>query len=394
MRDVHSHILPGLDNGPRTMSGSLMMLSAAMNAGVTSIVCTPHCHDSRFQFEPAWQAFLQLKHRASAIPGAPQLTMGFEVGYHKLKSLGMDAAPNLGNAFGEFLLELPEGALPIDWEHVVHQLQHKGFRVVIAHPERSHEVQADIQIARRFVNAGCQLQISARNIEGGFLNAESRTAKKLVQAGLVEHIASEAHNPDDYELFAEAWEFYGMQPPAAPPLRQRQVATAASQQRAVAAPASIPPATPAAVSSASAVAQRPAQQVASAPYPTQRSEAAHATPVADVRPAATDFATQQPNSVAPAAAPATPASEPSATVQQPAPATPAFETGAAASQPKTRAQRVAEHLQQATQSQPDPNARPYTVSTQPSHARPAQQPGHVAGVVQSGHAPKHGKHAR
>lgn len=210
MRDVHSHILPGLDNGPRTMSGSLMMLSAAMQAGVTSIVCTPHCHDSRFSFEQAWRAFLQLKHRALAIPGAPQLTMGFEVGYHKLKSLGMDAAPQLGNGFGEFLLELPAGALPLDWSFMVQQLQQCGFKVIIAHPERCKEVQSDIGIARRFVNAGCELQVSAANIEAGFFSAERRTAKKLVQAGLVAHVASEAHVPEDYELFAEAWEFYGM----------------------------------------------------------------------------------------------------------------------------------------------------------------------------------------
>ncbi len=210
MRDVHSHILPGLDNGPRTMSGSLMMLSEAMQAGVTSIVCTPHCHDSRFRFEPAWQAFLQLKHRASAIPGAPELIMGFEVGYHKLKSLGMDAAIQLGNGCGEFLLELPTGALPLDWSHVVRQLQQRGFKVIIAHPERCKEVQSDIQLARRFVDVGCELQIAAANMAAGFFSPERRTAKKLVQAGLVAHVASEAHALEDYELFAEAWEFYGM----------------------------------------------------------------------------------------------------------------------------------------------------------------------------------------
>ncbi len=222
MRDVHSHILPGLDNGPRTMSESLLMLSAAMQVGVTSIVCTPHCHDSRFRFEPAWQAFLQLKHRASAIPGAPQLTMGFEVGYHKLKSLGMEAAPQLGNGFGEFLLELPTGALPLDWPYMVRQLQQMGFKVIIAHPERCKEVQSDIEMARRFVNAGCELQIAAVNIQAGFFRAERRTALKLVQAGLVTHVASEAHDVEDYELFAEARELYGIPEPEQPQLLRRE----------------------------------------------------------------------------------------------------------------------------------------------------------------------------
>lgn len=527
MRDVHSHILPGLDNGPRTMSGSLMMLSTAMNLGVTSIVCTPHCHDSRFRFESAWQAFLQLKRRASTIPGAPQLTMGFEVGYHKLKSLGMDAAPNLGNGFGEFLLEMPDGALPIDWEHVVQQLQRKGFKVIIAHPERIQEVQSDVQIARRFVNAGCQLQISARNIEGGLFNTESRTAKKLVQAGLVTHIASEAHNPDDYELFAEAWDFYGMQPPEngsgdarsearqnregqpleqarfgrqgqkqphvhsavqAQPAPQPRSATphyqvpvhqpsaqqaqrphvagashpaecsqavqsaqqpygaqsAATVQQAQAAPEqakprsaaqfdrqasrefSIPMGVPkqpkgqqqapqqvarsqTQMTASQPVAQQAAQQQVAMPRSTTQAQPYPGSPqlqsqsVQQFYPAAQQLqptaqsavqqsAAQQPQPAArqqPIAQPvaqARPAARPAA--QPAAQLSPQAQFAQSA---KTRAQRVVSHLQRATQSEPDPNSRPYVVSTQPSHACADEQgklPQRMPGV------PKHGKHAR
>lgn len=208
MRDVHCHILPGVDDGARTMSESLLMLSEAMKAGVTSIVCTPRCCDPWFNFERMWQAFLQLKHHASAIPGAPELSMGFEVEFHKLKQLGMDAAVQLGNDQGEFLLELPEGTLPLDWEYVVHNLQRKGFKVIIAHPERCREVQKDIEVARRFVLAGCELQISAGCVYGGLLDPARRAAKKLVQAGMVHHLASDARCPDDYELLTEAMEYF------------------------------------------------------------------------------------------------------------------------------------------------------------------------------------------
>ena len=85
MRDVHCHILPGVDDGARTMQESLLMLSEAMRAGITSIVCTPRCCDPWFDFSRMWQAYLQLKRHAYAIPGAPELSMGCEVDYHKLK---------------------------------------------------------------------------------------------------------------------------------------------------------------------------------------------------------------------------------------------------------------------------------------------------------------------
>ena len=134
--------------------------------------------------------------------------MGFEVDYHKLKKLGMDAAVQLGNDQGEFLLELPQGTLPLDWEFMVHNLQRKGFKVIIANPERCREVQKDIDVARRFVSAGCELQISADCIYGGFLDPSRRAAKKLVQAGLVRYLASDARHPSDYELFTEAMEHF------------------------------------------------------------------------------------------------------------------------------------------------------------------------------------------
>ena len=60
MRDVHCHILPGVDDGARTMQESLLMLSEAMRAGITSIVCTPRCCDPWFDFSRMWQAYLQL----------------------------------------------------------------------------------------------------------------------------------------------------------------------------------------------------------------------------------------------------------------------------------------------------------------------------------------------
>ena len=208
MRDVHCHILPGVDDGARTMQESLLMLSEAMRAGITSIVCTPRCCDPWFDFPRMWQAYLQLKRHASAIPGAPDLSMGFEVDYHKLKKLGMDAAVQLGNDQGEFLLELPQGTLPLDWEFMVHNLQRKGFKVIIANPERCREVQKDIDVARRFVSAGCELQISADCIYESFLGPSRRAAKRLVQAGLVRYLASDARHPSDYELFTEAMEYF------------------------------------------------------------------------------------------------------------------------------------------------------------------------------------------
>lgn len=204
MRDIHCHILPGVDDGSRDVSESLLMISAAMKAGITSIVCTPHCRDPWYDYDRMWEAFHKLRSRVEKIPGAPRMSMAFEVNYRKLMDLGIEHAKNLGYPTGEFLLELPTGTLPMDWERVVFQLQGMGYRVIIAHPERYHAVQKDLDVARDFVAAGCMLQLSGNCVLGGFRDPVRRTAKKLVEAGLVSCIASDAHRPEDYAIFVEA----------------------------------------------------------------------------------------------------------------------------------------------------------------------------------------------
>ena len=74
MRDIHCHILPGVDDGARDLAMSLSMLEAAKAAGVTSIVCTSHCRDPYFDYDAMWAAFRELQAHADGFP----LQMGFE----------------------------------------------------------------------------------------------------------------------------------------------------------------------------------------------------------------------------------------------------------------------------------------------------------------------------
>ena len=88
MRDIHCHILPGVDDGARDLDESLAMLEAAKLAGVTSIVCTPHCRDPYFDYDAMWDAYELLVAHANGFP----LQMGFEVNHRKLMELGIQWA--------------------------------------------------------------------------------------------------------------------------------------------------------------------------------------------------------------------------------------------------------------------------------------------------------------
>lgn len=208
MRDIHCHILPGVDDGARTLNDSLDMLKAAKEAGVTSLVCTPHCRDPYFDYDAMWDAYELLVAHAEGFP----IRMGFEVNHAKLMDLGMEWADYLCfDGTNEFLLEFANGARKPDfevYERTIFELQGKGFQVIIAHPERYRAIQEDVEVARRLVNMGCKLQASADFVAGGRMGAERKPAKRLFEEGLYSYIASDAHKVVHYQYLAEARKNY------------------------------------------------------------------------------------------------------------------------------------------------------------------------------------------
>lgn len=208
MRDIHCHILPGVDDGAIDLDASLGMLEAAKRVGITSIVCTPHVRDPYFDYEAMWEAYRLLCEHAQGFP----LQMGWEVNHEKLMDLGMDWADRLHyDGTDEFLLELPSRCHAHDfevYERMIFELQGKGYTVIIAHPERYRAIQDDIQIARDLVKMGCKLQASADFVVGGRLGKERKPAKKLFEENLYSYIASDAHCKEHYDYFAEAKRTY------------------------------------------------------------------------------------------------------------------------------------------------------------------------------------------
>ena len=177
MRDIHCHILPGVDDGARDLQESLSMLETAKAAGVTQIVCTPHVRDPYFDYEAMWDAYDLLVAHAGGFP----LQMGFEVNHAKLMELGMQWVDYLHfDESDEFLLELSSRATEVEfaeYERTIFELQGMGYEVIVAHPERYRAVQKNPEVAERLVRMGCTLQASADYIDGGRLAARRSTRR-------------------------------------------------------------------------------------------------------------------------------------------------------------------------------------------------------------------------
>lgn len=208
MRDLHCHILPGVDDGAPDLATSLAMVDAARAAGVTSIVCTPHARDPYFDYDAMRSAFGELAERTDM-----PLTMGFEVAHTKLLELGVEEwAPRLAfEGTGELLLELDARCAAGDfvaYERTIFQLQGMGLDVIVAHPERYRAIQEDVELAADLVRMGCKLQASADFVAGGRLGRERRPARRMFERNLYRYIASDAHRPEHYRYLSRALREY------------------------------------------------------------------------------------------------------------------------------------------------------------------------------------------
>lgn len=210
MRDIHCHILPGVDDGAANLEQSLAMLEAARAVGVTQMVCTPHCREPYFDFEAMWDAYHLLCEHA----GGMRLQMGFEVHHAKLMDLGMEWADRLHfDGSNEFLLELSTRADEYEfeqYENTIYDLQCMGYTVIIAHPERYRAIQGNIEVAQRLIDMGCKLQASADFIAGGRFGREKKPAQRMFDRGMYSFIASDAHNVGHYDCLARARKKYSV----------------------------------------------------------------------------------------------------------------------------------------------------------------------------------------
>jgi protein-tyrosine phosphatase len=194
--DLHSHILPGIDDGPATMAGSLELARAAVGAGTRTILATPHINDDA-RIEPARiAAGLEVLRAALAEADIPlEVLPGGEIAIWRLIDLDAETLKGLALGGGPYLLvESPFSPVVGDFEPMVLDLHARGHRVLLAHPERCPAFQRDPARLERLVGAGALVQITAGSMTGAFGSTVRRFTVAILREGLAHVVASDAHD--------------------------------------------------------------------------------------------------------------------------------------------------------------------------------------------------------
>jgi protein-tyrosine phosphatase len=192
--DIHSHILPEVDDGPKSWETSVEMCRMAAADGITHMVATPHSNDRyHYDYEYLTGCVRRLQEQ---VGGSPTLSLGcdFHLSYDNLQRvLAQPDRYTVGGA-NYLLVELSDYSIPAQIADCFLKLGDRGVTAVITHPERNAILRQTPLRVIEFVELGCAVQITANALTGFWGERVGRVATWLLEHEAVHLIASDAHD--------------------------------------------------------------------------------------------------------------------------------------------------------------------------------------------------------
>jgi protein-tyrosine phosphatase len=198
--DIHSHLLPGVDDGSPSFEVSVPVLERFATQGVTVLVCTPHLNASQAQGAPYARHLDLLAQLRAVAPAALELQLGWEI---MLDTPGVDLTARelcLGTSRA-LLVEFTRGGLPRGATNELRRIARSGRTPILAHPERYFGCTLDA--VREWRSVGVVIQTDASVLMGR--GAPSDLAREMLAHGYIDILASDNHGDHRSLGAAQEW---------------------------------------------------------------------------------------------------------------------------------------------------------------------------------------------
>jgi len=202
--DVHSHFIPGIDDGAQTMDDSVALIREFYNLGYKKIITTPHILADGFRNTPEKilnglekvRVALKNENIPIQIEAAAEYYIDFDFGrkieQEKLLTFGKPA-PN--KTSGNYLLfEVSYVNPPDNLEHIIFQLQTSGYKPVLAHPERYLFWARNFEKYEQLKEKGVLLQLNINSLTGYYSRETKKIAEQLIEKNMVDFLGSDCHH--------------------------------------------------------------------------------------------------------------------------------------------------------------------------------------------------------
>jgi protein-tyrosine phosphatase len=210
---MHIHVLYGVDDGPQTIEGTIHMLKAAVEEGITDLIVTPHAYNPKYNVKrnAIDRQINELTDIVKQLAYPLRLHTGQEIHLHEhvVENILSGEAMTLAKS-RYLLLELPFYTVPAYSFQIIQTLIENGYTPIIAHPEKNRSIAENPRILKQLIHQGALAQITAGSCTGHFGRHIQKTALQFVQANLVHCYGSDAHNVSSRPfLFSKGLDFLG-----------------------------------------------------------------------------------------------------------------------------------------------------------------------------------------
>lgn len=211
--DIHSHLVPGVDDGARSVPAVLSSIERLTHVGIRRLVTTPHIRGSLTLDRARLEA--RLSEVSDAFVEATAALKGQfpEVEYRRGHEILLDVPevdlsdPRIRMAETSFVLvEWPRLHIPPGTSRVLGRMREQGWSPVIAHPERYVGISGQMNLAAQWREAGAFLQVNYGSLDGRYGADAQAVALRLLEGGLVDYLASDFHGQSGMKIYKdEAW---------------------------------------------------------------------------------------------------------------------------------------------------------------------------------------------
>lgn len=201
MIDTHCHVLPGLDDGARSLAESILMVRRLEEGGVRHVICTPH-FSRRFNTDVvvAGRARDELALSLEQLGIEVALTAGAEIDPLLALHAPIEQIRDRSIAAGYVLVEALPNTPAQMLRNIARRLGEAGLAIVIAHPERCRALQKDPRLIDDLRSCGALIQIVVPSLTGSAEAAVGRAAWRMIMEGRADLVATDGHRPESSRL--------------------------------------------------------------------------------------------------------------------------------------------------------------------------------------------------
>ena len=194
MVDIHSHILPEVDDGPKSWDVSVAMCRAAAADGITHMVASPHAND-RYHYDREYLQGL-VNHLQQLIGDLPKILLGcdFHLSYENLQDAYAHPERYVIAGTRYLLVEFSNYSVPQSTADSFLKLGDRGITPIITHPERNPILRDSLQRVVEWAEQGCVIQMTGSALTGFWGERTRRAAEWLLESQAVHVLATDAHD--------------------------------------------------------------------------------------------------------------------------------------------------------------------------------------------------------